>query len=276
MHELLRDSVCAGNWTPFIGSGFSKQANAKLFPSWGQLLTLMIRRFPDLDPKRAEDAKEQIRSGQHPIAAETIRRGVKPDDWNRFLQKQFNDVRVRPSLAHQLLARLRPFVILTTNYDKLLEKACAQEDHECSALSWNDTPQMYDRLRERLPTIFKIHGTIDRPQHLILTQEEYAQQQKNEAYIDLLNAIFITSTVVFVGFSFDDPELTDHLKRLRLQFSVAGNPHFALVPDKKIMRARAAEVRETYGIVFQYYYEANNHAGLLSYLENFYTLCARH
>jgi DNA polymerase elongation subunit (family B) len=109
-----------------------------------------------------------------------------------------------PSKFHDTLLRLNPDIIVTTNYDKILERASASgykvHDYASTAIG--------RLVRSGQPLIIKIHGSIDDPDGIILTRADYARLRKQGSdALEVLQALFLTRTALFIGYSLNDPDI---------------------------------------------------------------------
>ncbi len=131
---------------------------------------------------------------------------------NRFEYiHSFPELKNRATEFHEELSELYSIkTIITTNWDTFFEDCCGAipitipED----LVFWNDN----DRY------VIKIHGSINILSSLILTSDDYSECYKklqNGAIGARLKAILTTKTVVFIGFSFGDEDLTKILQFLR-------------------------------------------------------------
>ena len=99
---------------------------------------------------------------------------------------------------------LEPEIIVTTNYDKLLE-AATKNGYNVHAY----TSTSFGRdVRSGNPSIVKVHGSIDDGPKIILTRSDYARLRREGAEVlEVLQALFLTRTALFVGYSMGDPDM---------------------------------------------------------------------
>ncbi len=106
-----------------------------------------------------------------------------------------------PNTIHKLIFNLNPTHIITTNYDKLLE-TYANENQKSYFLISKDSDFAYAPSNN---LIIKMHGDLQQ-QNFVLTEEDYLSYSSNfpltENYI---KGLFATHTVLFLGFSGNDP-----------------------------------------------------------------------
>ena len=110
--------------------------------------------------------------------------------------------------VHQLVTQLPFSAIVTTNYDKLLERAYSRFQGELPKV-------VTSRERESLGSllfngsffILKAHGDIDDVSSLVLTARDYRDIiHANAAFNALFSALLMTRSLLIVGYSLSDPD----------------------------------------------------------------------
>lgn len=141
-----------------------------------------------------------------------------------------------PSAALRALAELGFPRVITTNYDRLFERALAAagKDPRVSVYTpKDDVPTVdYRDPTPESPVVSKIHGDIEQPDTLVVTDEDYIQfllrMSDKDPYdpIPLRLKMHLTDwTTVFVGYSLLDYNLRLLFKALRWKVDRA------MVPD---------------------------------------------
>lgn len=97
-----------------------------------------------------------------------------------------------------------PEVVVTTNYDRVIERATRNgynvHSYESSTLGRD--------VRSGTPVLVKVHGTVDSASKIILTRSDYSRLRREGAHaLEVLQALFLTRTALFVGYSFSDPDI---------------------------------------------------------------------
>ena len=146
----------------------------------------------------------------------------------------------RPSPVVRALARLSFPVVITTNYDQLFEKALKEvgKDPILSVFKKNETvEEMTDEyphdeeLTAQRPFVFKIHGDIDKPDSLVITDEDYIQfvlrmsdKQDFHPVPETIRYYLKKWPTLFIGYSLKDYNLRLLFKTLRWKLDKAKFP----------------------------------------------------
>jgi hypothetical protein len=123
LQDRLLDAAKHRNLIPLVGSGLSRQAG-DAFPGWIELLEKMKELAVQQERITESEGKELqklIDRQELLMAAEALRQRMPPDEYQAFLAQQFHPSNVKPAKVHKALFRLHPPLLLTTNYDHLLE-----------------------------------------------------------------------------------------------------------------------------------------------------------
>lgn len=127
----------------------------------------------------------------------------------RYTESVLHDLPPEKSIEGQELARLRNAVIdgvITTNYDGLLESLFP--DYR----TYVGQDELLFSDSQGIGEIYKIHGSWDRPESLVLTSADYERFNTRNPYLAAkLLTIFVEHPVIFLGYSLNDPNVTDVL-----------------------------------------------------------------
>jgi len=196
-----------GHGALFVGAGMSVAAG---LPSWADLLKKPRREgavpsaVKDL-PLVAEYYTQSVPGGEERLLAHAI----------EFTAKKA--AAVSPTRAHELLAQLPVSELWTTNYDDLLER-----DRSGLVVIASDDDLVTHRTSAG-QRVIKMHGGMapgpdGRPVFVdpVITRghfEEYAESHPR--MWSLLRSTFLTKSMLFLGISFDDPNLEVMLRLAR-------------------------------------------------------------
>src|SRR5699024_1935765 len=84
-------------------------------------------------------------------------------------------------------------------------------------------------------TIYKMHGDIGIPNSAVLLKDDYEiYDKKNKLFTKTLQTDLYSNTFLFVGFSFDDPNLQTILSKVRIMLEDNPRRHYCIL--KKVMK----------------------------------------
>ena len=196
----------------FIGAGVSRDAG---FVNWKELLSEVAQEL-DLDIDKEHDL---LAIAQYQVNA----RGGRHDINQQLIEAFSRDARTTPLL--EIVARLPIDTVWTTNYEQLLEKAYDAAGRRVEVkLSIENLAQAR---RGRDVTLYKMHGCITQPHQAILTKEDYEDYDRTRRlFTDSLKGDFIEKTLLFLGFSFADPNVERILAKVREQLGQNKRDHY--------------------------------------------------
>ena len=206
----LIEAVKVRRAIPFLGGGASKEAKnlaGKTPPDADQLRDLIAMRFFNREIKNrdvmavAEMAIEA--SGGQSHVFEVVRQALE---------------NFEPGPAHRLLCEFNWRMIVTTNYDLLLERSYAEVKQRRQSLVRfvkDDEP-----VEEKLQAVhnpvqyLKLHGCLDHLHDsdipLVLSRQQYASYSVNRTRLfGRLKDLARESTIIFIGYRLDDPQVRE-------------------------------------------------------------------
>jgi HEAT repeat protein len=224
----------------------------RLLPSWTELLSRASQRLrEEQKPEQAAAVDAHNAAGRFVRAGQAARRGLAAL-WPRFLADELDPPTPADQLAGLELAQavwgLGSRLVVTTNYDRVLELACPTPlPARWRIQSGTGLADLGGRGLRR-PTVWHLHGHVDDTTQLVLTPDSYRRlyptagstRSEFQAALEGLRRLMTSHTLLFVGCSLDDRMLLDQLHQVRTVFGGAAGPHFALVRQSGLARARRA------------------------------------
>jgi len=218
----------------FIGAGASanclsmdKTTNP---PLWRKFLDKLKEALPTGSFLTTIDellAKERLLD-----AAEVILGKITPADFTRVVREQFVVPRFSQSLIHEAILEIDPKIVVTTNYDDIYDTYCRQG----MAGDGYNVCRYYDQhlvndLRSPVRLVIKAHGCVSDPSKIVLTRSQYfRERQQHGKFYNVLDALFLTNTILFIGYGLSDPDIQLVLENSNIA-ARSSHKHYALISN---------------------------------------------
>jgi hypothetical protein len=212
----------------FTGAGVSMLAG---LPDWRGLLSQMAESVRSADALTTTQIMQCLAKGSFTKAAgyfwftDEVLEGDKCKTLKSILG-------TFDSTPLKSLASLPFKAALTTNFDRSLLDAIAiakkqvPRDYRLGDASFSSA------IWETELYVARIHGCIEMPQSMILSETQFEKLLENSTYIDLLTQIFLHKNVLFLGFSFYDPAIKYVLEQIEKRFGpTPPGRHLAILPE---------------------------------------------
>lgn len=135
---------------------------------------------------------------------------------------------------HQILSRLDIDTFWTTNYDQLIEKTLTEAGKIVDIKIVKEHFARY--IKKKNAVVYKMHGDKDSPHDAVLTKDDYDYYNtKRELFSTALRGDLLSRKFLFIGFSFDDPNLDFILSRIKILLEEHTPNHYCFF--KKISEA---------------------------------------
>lgn len=252
LSKTLYESIKTKSCGFFVGAGVSNLEPTKL-PRWGQLLEEFIE-YSKLNQKLKEeileDLKKALSLGQYLEVAEFLQGNLK-EDYIRFLRSIFDNDILAANRNHELLASLECPLIITTNYDKLIEHTMISKGYNpivSTAISVDLLEQIHKLTPRR--KVLKIHGDINNIDSLVLSETDYQKILSNSMLNVILRSFFHRISFIFVGCSMKDPDVLMFLKQIKSIFKGFTPTHYALIRKNEVSELDKYIYKNIYNIDF--------------------------
>lgn len=268
--EQLIDQIVRDRWCLFIGSGVAASCQNKAGerpPSWSGLLATLCGSLNDADSRAV--GEQLLTENDYLGTADHLRHCYATEHRMATYQQIIRDAvsgplddPFVPSSLYTTLLSLGPTTVFTTNYDKLFEVASAGG----YATHTYKSSTLVDDLRRAEPVLVKLHGSTDSMTEIVLTRSDYARvHQVGARVLELLRALALTQTFLFVGYSLNDPDIQLVLQNLG-HSRLSPEAHFMLSeqPDSP---AKVPVFQECFGVSVLTY-PTGDHAMAESRLED--------
>jgi len=158
-------------------------------------------------------------------------------DIERELQEALEPL--KPSPAHKKIPWFRWRAIVTTNYDRLVEKAYKKEFYAVQKLKViAEEFDLIDREPPDTLPLIKPHGCISRPHEISVSSEDiYEAKLKRRLLFERIAMLHVLGPVVYVGYSLHDRHILDMIHDLTKRLGSYRSPILFVTHQPEKMRA---------------------------------------
>ncbi|MBL7851670.1 MAG: SIR2 family protein [Cyclobacteriaceae bacterium] len=184
-----------GKLVVFAGAGISTDSGV---PGWAQLVTALRE---DMSTKEEDYLK----------VCELYSKSRGEKEYFERISQILNHGKTRYNPLHKKITDLSPVHIVTTNFDHHFEQIIEEK-----ALRYSIVRQDIDLPFSKGSSLYvKMHGDLDRKQ-IVLTESDYHAYKDTFPLIDsFVRETFASKLVLFVGFSFRDPNLIQIIESVK-------------------------------------------------------------
>lgn len=148
--------------------------------------------------------------------------GIAQYHFNRYKRGKINNKIInefttlkKGSENHKLLSQIGISTFWTTNYDQLIERTLEADGKTVERKIRNE--DFSRNIKKKDVIVYKMHGDKDLPDEAVLIKDDYeTYQDKKELFSTALRGDLLSKTFLFIGFSFDDPNLDYILGRIKV------------------------------------------------------------
>ncbi len=210
--KAIKDKTAA----VFIGAGFSVPSG---FVNWTQLLNNVAT---ELGLDIEEEKHDLISLIQYYMNNKRNRGAI-----NQLLEDKYGNREAPLTENHKILSRLPIKYYWTTNYDNLIERSINDAGRTPDIKKCKNDLSIVKRKRDAI--IYKMHGDIESPDKAIITKDDYETYSiKHELFSTALRGDLVSKTFLFLGFSFEDPNLNYILSRIRILLNEDVKEHYCI------------------------------------------------
>lgn len=224
----LLDDLARRRAVLFIGSGVTSSAatsSGLKIKGWGEFLDNACEHT---DPDLAGQVRALLASKDYLTASELLKGSLR-EAWGELITNEFGQS-ANPSALHKAIISLDQRIIVTTNFDKLLETY------------WGSTisngalyPKVLSKIDDSVFSLLKdsegkyllkIHGSVDDVESIVFSRSEYIKSAFNsQSYTFFIESLLLNYTFVFIGFSMEDPAISSLLEMYAHKYRRA-RPHY--------------------------------------------------
>lgn len=234
----------------FLGSGASaasmSQDGLTKPPTWSLYLDGLIGIMNSNSDEPV--IRDLIHKEKYLDAAEIIISNISLANYTAYIREKLQLPRFQPSAIHEAVFKIDPKIVITTNYDDIYDNYCklGTSSNGYNVCKHSETHLVSD-LRSPYRSIVKAHGCISNPLETILSRSQYFEARyKYLNFYKVLDSLFITNTILFIGYSLNDPDIQLLLENSNIS-AIGSHPHYACMSNDMHPTIKAS-LKKTYNI----------------------------
>ena len=194
----LVEQICRGNCVLFVGAGISMGEGG--LPGGWQLATELAERcdYPGDDLSLDRVAQYYVNT-------------IDKASLLQYVCQRIREARREPMETHRLIASLPLKIIVSTNYDCLVERALEEAGKPFNVIV---TDKQVSSWEEDKVNLLKIHGCVSQWESIVITKDDYWEFfERRPSIANILSAEAARRSLLFVGHGLGD----DDFNRIYLQ-----------------------------------------------------------
>lgn len=226
-------------------------------PTWEEFLRLALEECQN--PKR--HIEQLLRRQDYLTACEIIKYRL-GEDWNPLVHDKFVAPKFRPADIHKDIFQLDSRIVLTQNVDRIYDAFAASESSGTVYIKDYSNTDVGLVVRGERRCVLKAHGSVETPAKMIFTREEYAKARvEYSSFYNVLDALTVTHTLLFVGCGTSDPDVQLMLERYAFSFP-GSRPHYMVAPRLSLHPDVEQSLKRNLNLKFLFYRPQDDHLEL--------------
>lgn len=222
IEEFIREytrAVYEGYAAVFAGAGLSRSSG---HVDWKEL----VRPLANDIGLNVDKERDLIAIAQYYRNERGSRHGINSKILNEF-NKQ---VEINENI--KITTRLPISTYWTTNYDDLLEQGLELNNRKADIKLTQES--LASNIYDRDAVVYKMHGDAKLPAEAVLTKDDYEiYGNERPLFRTVLQGDLVSKTFIFIGFSFEDPNLNYVLGQIRLLLQKSIRDHYCFFEGVK-------------------------------------------
>lgn len=247
MHRSLQQLYQARDLVPFVGTGVSVHASRRNpLASWYGLLRDGVKvcavGCAGLPTGWKDSMLAFLETGDLitylTVAEEVHRRLDREGEFASWVRKVRRELTLEDTSVIDPLIKLSR-IMVTTNYDLLLEKAIKQADHKKpKTIEIGDLEAFRAAIGGKRRAVIHVHGSLK--SEIVLSASQYEKVRSDEGAKAIQESLLLSHQLLFVGVGegLHDPNIGDALKIFSQRLGETSRPNFLLVRGQELEETR--------------------------------------
>ena len=230
--EFIREytrAVSQGYAAVFAGAGLSRASG---YTNWKEL----VRPFAHEIGLDVDKENDLVAIAQYYRNKRGNRSSINEKILNEFTKDTIQNENI------EILTRLPIQTYWTTNYDELLETSLKDNNRKADVKTSQES--LANNIYDRDAVVYKMHGDVRCPEKAVLTKDDYEMYgNERPLFRTALQGDLISKTFLFIGFSFEDPNLNYILSQIRVLLGESKRDHYCFF---EIVKKQNGESEQDY------------------------------
>lgn len=242
----------------FIGSGVSRNSlgndGQRRPKTWHNFLSDTANTY-----NIAGLVNPYLQARDYLTALDVIRFKLRPEQYSRLIRAEYQDPGYGAADIHDAIYRLNCKIVLSPNFDKIYDVYVLEKSRGTITVKEYYAEDLAEFIRGDRSVVIKTHGTVDTPAKMIFGREDYARARTTYSmFYDILKALTLTHTLLFVGCGLDDPDIRLILEDIN--FGAAGaRSHYFISAENSVSPEMKQVISNTMNLeIIEYPYVANS------------------
>lgn len=192
-------------------------------------------------------------------ALDVLRHKLRPEQYSRIIREEYQNPGYAAADIHDAIYRLDCKVVLSPNFDKIYDVYVLEKSIGTITIKEYYADDLAEFIRGDRSVVIKTHGSVDTPAKMIFGRKDYARARtQNAMFYEVLRALTLTHTLLFIGCGIDDPDIRLILEDINFG-SAGARSHYFLSAQGAISEEMKQVLLDTMNlIVLEYPYVAGS------------------
>lgn len=232
-NSLIED-IARRNCVIFLGCGISCNsinATGEKPKNWKSLLQCGANRYITNNGLKSQ-ILNKVSENDYLLACEMLKREMGDESFSDFIKEEYLTKRFDVADIHKTIFELDSRIIISPNVDEIYETYAKNQTQGTTIVKTYTDNDITDVIRTGSYLIIKTHGTISNPHDVIFTANDYAQiRNKYREFYDIINALILTRTFLFLGAGLYDPDIKLLLENYSFRYKYSRKHQFVIPSD---------------------------------------------
>lgn len=229
--EELIDRIASRKCVLFLGSGISANSTNAVGEHPATWYSFLEKANEEVkEPKLKKLIEKKIKGNEYLLAGQLLKNHLK-DNFKTIIENEYRKKGFEVADIHKDIYEIDSKIVITPNFDEIYDTYAKTISHNTVVVkNYNDKDLLkYINSVSKERLIIKTHGTVDKLDDLIFSQSEYSEARvKNADFYEIVKALLLTHTFLFLGAGLSDPDIKLLLENNSYQFSSAKHHYFCI------------------------------------------------